>query len=141
MKLVYRNDASELARLAEDFKVFSESNSLDTETRHAFDLCLEEIMNNVISYALNDGDTHTIEVELTLENGITTAIIKDDGQPFDPLQEVPEPNLDTPIEDRTIGGLGVYFVKSLMDELCYQRQGNFNVFKMNKKLPEQKLAQ
>ena len=56
--------------------------------------------------------------------------IIDDGIPFDPLTEAPEPDLTSPIEDRPIGGLGVHFTKSLMDDVEYCRESGKNRLKI-----------
>ena len=45
------------------------------------------------------------------------AEIQDDARPYDPLQEAPPPDLDSALEDRRVGGLGVYLVKTLMDDV------------------------
>jgi serine/threonine-protein kinase RsbW len=52
--------------------------------------------------------------------------IIDWGIPFDPLS-VPEPDINVPIEDHTIGGLGIFFTKKVMDEVQYRRDGQSNI--------------
>ena len=53
-------------------------------------------------------------------------LIADDGRPFDPLTEAPEPDLESAIEDRPIGGLGVHLVRTMMDEVRYRREEGKN---------------
>ena len=52
--------------------------------------------------------------------------IVDSGKPFDPFTEAPPPDLDSPVPDRPIGGLGVYLVQQLMDEARYAREDGKN---------------
>ena len=66
-------------------------------------------------------------------DALTMEII-DNGRAFDPLTETPEPDLDSVLGDRPIGGLGVYLVKTFMDELLYRREDGRNHLKMVKHL-------
>ena len=68
---------------------------------------LDELVTNVILHAFSDVQEHAIDVRLRLQAGVLHAEIIDEGRPFDPLG-VPLPNLDAPIEERRIGGLGVH---------------------------------
>ena len=53
-------------------------------------------------------------------------VLEDDGITFDPFTATPEPDLEAGVNERRIGGLGVYFVQSLMDEVAYERRDNHN---------------
>ena len=64
------------------------------------------------------------------------AVLEDDGLEFDPFRSAPEPDLDASVEERRIGGLGVYFVKSLMDEATYERVDNLNRITLVQRSPE-----
>ncbi len=66
------------------------------------------------------------------------AEISDDGVAFDPLK-VPPPDLTADLESRPIGGLGVHFVKTLMDEVAYRREGDRNVLTMRKRFGDEDL--
>ena len=57
----------------------------------------------------------------------------DSGKPFDPLTR-PDPDLTLDAEDRGIGGLGIYMVKTSMDRVTYEREDGQNVFTMWKRL-------
>ena len=69
---------------------------------------------------------------LSVGDGVVMAEISDDGRAFDPLQ-VPPPDLDADLELRPIGGLGVHFMKTLMDEVAYRREGGRNILTMRKR--------
>ena len=90
-------------------------------------LVLEEVSLNIISYGGESGGPHPeIEIVITSEDDSLTIEISDDGRPFDPLHEAPEPYVDAGIEDRPIGGLGIHLVQSLMDNLSHQHTGGKN---------------
>ncbi len=89
-------------------------------------LMTEEILVNVIHYAYPDTDG---EVEVCCHpDGADRLLIQvtDEGIPFDPLA-LPPPNLSDDIDDREIGGLGVFFVKTLAEEVSYRRDGGSNI--------------
>lgn len=90
-------------------------------------LVLEEVGINILSYGGESGGPHPeMEIVITSEDDSLTIEVSDDGRPFDPLHEAPEPALGAEIEDRPIGGLGVYLVQTMMDDLSYQHTGGRN---------------
>lgn len=97
-------------------------------------LSVEEVVENVVRYAYTDG-IGWLEAGVELEdNGLMLAIeIKDAGIPFNPL-EAGEPDLDASLEDRKIGGLGIFLTKQMMDSVEYNYIDGCNVLTMKKKL-------
>lgn len=93
---------------------------------YQINLVLEELGINIINYAYDDEEIHKFNVSLTMEANALTIDIIDDGQAFNPLSEAPEPDLDSDVEDRPIGGLGIHLVRSMMDELHYRREADKN---------------
>jgi anti-sigma regulatory factor (Ser/Thr protein kinase) len=57
---------------------------------------------------------------------------RDQGEPFDPMAQTP-PDLDVPLEERPIGGLGLTLVRALADEARYAREGPVNVLRLVKR--------
>lgn len=98
-------------------------------------LVLEELVVNIINYAHDDEDSgilHDIEVVLVADAQMVAVDIIDDGKPFDPLQDSLVPDLDLEIEDRPIGGLGIYLVRKLTDNATYSREQNLNKLRIEK---------
>ena len=60
-----------------------------------------------------------------------TIVVEDDGKPFNPL-DAPPPNLDLPIDERPIGGLGIFLMKSLTSAMDYRREGDRNTLTLTK---------
>ena len=90
---------------------------------------LEEIFVNVANYAYEDKGY--VEVTLSKEKDKVTFVFKDNGKPFNPLDNV-EPNIDAPAEEREIGGLGIFMVKKIMDEVKYDYLDNKNILTLVK---------
>ncbi len=132
---VIANSKQELKDLINDIESFFMEYNIAEDTRHVCNIVIDEIVTNIISYAYNDHDQHKITVTLTLQNEEISGAIEDDGQPFDPLN-FPMPDIEQPIEDRSVGGLGIHIVRRVMDRIEYQRQGNRNKISFVKKIIE-----
>ena len=83
-------------------------------------LAIEELGLNVAKHGRVD-KIPDLEITVTSQPEVLTIDIEDDGRAFDPLNDAPEPDLTSPIEDRPIGGLGIHFVREMMDEMTYRR--------------------
>ena len=131
LSVVVVNQRSEIGRLSEAVDRFGEEHHLSADDIAAVNLALDEIVINIIAHGYDDQREHQIHVSLALEGEILTIQVEDDGKPFDPL-EAPPPNLDLPIEDRPIGGLGIYIVRSTVNEIEHRREGGRNILTMQK---------
>lgn len=101
-----------------------------------FELSLEELFMNVAMHGSAGSDTpRTVVLALHAAGSTVTAVIEDDGIAFDPLN-APPPDLDSDIEDRPIGGLGVYLVKEMMDQVDYARADGRNRVTLVKNVAE-----
>ena len=126
------NDTAALPRLTDDVTAFCTAHNLDARCCHDLNLALEEAVSNVMLYAYDDHAPHTILVRLAVDDTAVRVTIEDDGLAFNPL-DAPAPDLDAPIEQRQIGGLGIFFVQELMDEVTYARRDGKNVLQLLKK--------
>ncbi len=90
-------------------------------------LVLEELGLNILNYGGKGTERRPeIEIVLTSEDHALTIEVVDDGNPFDPLEDSLDPDVAAAMEDRPIGGLGIHLVRSLMDDLHYQRDAGKN---------------
>ena len=123
----FRNDDAELRPLSEWFRGFARSNGIAEARARDFELCLNELVTNVIHYAYADRGEHEIRIALEKTGGELRAIIEDDGRPFNPLEkEPPAPALS--LEAAGIGGWGIPIVKAFADDLSYERRDGRNRF-------------
>lgn len=95
------------------------------------DLCANEAITNIISYAYKDVDSHQIDIRLELKEQKLMLTIQDDGIAFDPFN-ANAINLDSyaKIGDITIGGLGIKLIQSLANECLYHRSNNKNIISL-----------
>ena len=98
----------------------------------AFLLSGEELFVNVASYAYKEKEGFC-DLDLIIETDKVIMSISDNGQKFDPFEKK-DPNINVPLEERNIGGLGIFMVKKLMDEVSYKYENNQNIVVVSKKL-------
>jgi anti-anti-sigma factor len=100
---------------------------------NAIAVALDEVLSNVISHGLHHCEGHEISVSLEYTNEVMSVAVEDDGAPFDPTQ-VPEPALGPGLAQRTVGGLGLVFVRALTDSLEYRRVSDRNSLLFRKRM-------
>ena len=124
------NAASELARVSALAGQFAAANRLSSDVVADLHVALDEVLTNIIKYGYTDSRAHEISIQLSIEDGVLVAEIEDDGRPFDPLI-LPEPDLKAPLRERRVGGVGIHFVRKLMNDVSYRRMADRNrlVFK------------
>ena len=115
----------ELTRLTEAVENLGEQENWSLALVGKVNLVLEELAMNTINHGHDEG-LHEITVTFTSTDEALTIDVVDDGKPFDPLHDAPIPDVNAPIHERPIGGLGVYLVRKLMDELTYRREEGRN---------------
>jgi len=98
----------------------------------ALNVVLDELISNIVKYGYTDDAAHDIHVKLSATDSLVEIGIEDDGKAFDPFA-APEPDLSLPLEQRPVGGLGLHFVRKLMDDIKYKRENNRNYMFLNKK--------
>jgi serine/threonine-protein kinase RsbW len=135
LEIKLSNILSELERVNEALAQFRRRYGLSPKVAHDLNLALEEILTNIIYHGYTDDRKHEIYVRLKVRLGTVVAEVEDDGRPFDPLAAT-EPDITKPVEERTVGGLGIYLVRKLMDGLEYKRQGDRNLLIMIKRTEE-----
>lgn len=94
------------------------------------ELATEEVLVNIISYAYPSSQKGPIFIETEAANKHFTIIIKDQGKPFNPTEVDINVPKDRPLQDRPIGGLGIYLTRRLMDEINYTYEKQENVLKL-----------
>ena len=131
LSIVLANKPSEIGRLVELVEGFTQQHQVPPDAAYAMTLALDEMAANSIRHAYADGGDRPVWVELELTEAALQASVTDEGPPFDPLT-ADAPDLDLPIEDRPIGGLGIHIVRTMMDVVEYERAGTRNIVTMRK---------
>ncbi|HPR32735.1 MAG TPA: ATP-binding protein [Prolixibacteraceae bacterium] len=131
--ITIRNTIDALPVLAEQIETLGEQWELPLTLTMNLNLVLEEAVTNIVFYAYPDKGEHTIDVILTLEDNVIGIELVDDGIPFDPTRKE-DPDVTLPVEERSIGGLGIFLITKLMDEVSYKRENEKNILFLKKKL-------
>jgi anti-sigma regulatory factor (Ser/Thr protein kinase) len=97
-------------------------------------LAVEEAVTNVVTHGYEEGEGD-VSVLCTIEGNVVTVIITDSGHAFDPTS-IPPADVTADIDHRKIGGLGVHLIRSVMDEISYQRIEDKNQFTMIKQVSD-----
>lgn len=96
-------------------------------------LATDEAASNIIEHAYENRPDGILELSCGVNKDVITIMLVDHGESFDP-SEVPLPDLKADLSDRKIGGLGIFLMRKLMDEVTYEpRPNRSNVLTMTKR--------
>lgn len=127
------NQLSEMEALVAVLDFFAEHAEVPPRAAFNMNLAVDEFVSNCIKYGYRDGRAGEIEVRLRRENDELELVVSDDGDVFDPFT-APPPDLESPVEERSIGGLGIHLVRRFADGVSYERAGERNVVTIRLKL-------
>lgn len=128
----YSAHIQEIPQIREDLKFLEKEWAIPkSETRQIL-VIIEEIFSNIVRYAFEDGDEHSIEIKLgNVENEIEIEII-DDGLEFNPLEYQAE-KVDDPASSDT-GGMGLTLIQAFSSKISYERNNGKNHLKIIKRV-------
>lgn len=129
--LEVRNDLSEVERANDALRELWVRCALPEHLEAPVALCLEEVLSNVIRHGCVPGQLCNIRVRYEILDGGIEFEVSDDAPAFDPLS-LPAPDLNVPLEQRKAGGLGVFLVRKIMDEVRYEYRDGRNHFVFRK---------
>jgi serine/threonine-protein kinase RsbW len=112
-RFVYLDDMREFVGQA------AADTGLDEKQVYAVQLAVDEACTNIIEHAYGGECDDEIEITCNVQDEGLTVIIRDHGQTFDPTI-VPEPNLKASLAERGIGGLGLYLIRKMMDDVRFE---------------------
>lgn len=105
----------------------------DEEIQFKVRLSVEEAVENIVQYAYAEGEGWLIvKTEVSPENRLVITL-RDEGVPFNPLEK-DDPDVSLSVEERQIGGLGIFLCKKLMDKIVYSFENKTNILIMEKQL-------
>lgn len=126
-------DISELGTLALRLEDFANKNGLPMKTLFELNLVLDELFTNLVNYGCHEVKKHYFNLYLNFSGKDILLVIEDNGKKFNPL-EVPEPDIKCDCDERKIGGLGVHFMRKLMDGVEYSWENGINRLKLKKSI-------
>ena len=132
-EIIIKNEIAELERVAVFVEEVSQLLSLDSEKTMNLNLALEEVVSNVILYAYPQKMGENIIIKASSDDNILVFTITDKGDEFDPTK-VEDADITLAAEDREIGGLGIFIVKNIMNEVTYQRLDGKNILTLKKNI-------
>ena len=136
LELSLVNDLQEIGAAAARIDAFCEQREITSQTAYAVNLSVDEILTNTISYGYEDDEQHRIGLSMCMEGDVLVVEIVDDGRAFDSSLER-EPDTEAPLEERALGGLGLFLVQQMMDDVTYQRRDALNVITLRKNTADQ----
>lgn len=131
--IILANDISEISRLNEFVDEIGSELSLPFDVVFNLNLVLEEAVVNVINYAYPKEDHQSIYLSARTQEGTIVFVLTDTGKEFDPTM-APDADVTLSAEDRQIGGLGIFLIRQIMNEVRYERIDGKNVLTLEKKL-------
>ena len=131
--IILANDITDISRLYEIIEELGSDFSLYPDIVFNLNLVLEEAVVNIINYAYPKEDHESIYLSAKMHEGSIVLVLTDTGKEFDPTA-VPEADVTLSADDRQIGGLGIFLIRQIMNEVKYERIEGKNVLTLEKKL-------
>ena len=132
-EITIKNQIGELERVNQFLDEIAEELGLDMELHMNLNLVLEEMVSNVIFYAYPEGKEASIELVAESDGKELTFVLTDQGKEFDPTAKA-DADPDVNPAERDIGGMGIYIVKNIMNQVTYQRLEGKNLLTMKKSI-------
>ena len=132
-EIIIKNQVDELERVNQFVEEIGEELGLDMELQMNLNLVMEEMVSNVIFYAYPEGKTAEIELLAESDGKELTFVLSDKGKEFDPTAKA-DADPDVNPAERDIGGMGIYIVKNIMNQVSYQRLEGKNLLTMKKEI-------
>jgi anti-sigma regulatory factor (Ser/Thr protein kinase) len=113
----FRREIDALGEVFAFLETFSDGQEVDEKTAFCINLVVEELFTNMVRHNQGGGDQITVSIERQ-DNRVLLELVDTDVEPFDP-ETAEIPPVDAGIDERRPGGLGIYLVRSMVDDLNY----------------------
>lgn len=131
--IILANDIAEIGKLAQFIEEIGEDFSLSPDVVFNLNLVLEEAVVNVINYAYPKEEHQSIYLSAKLLEDSIVFVLTDTGLEFDPTK-APDADITLSADDRPIGGLGIFLIRQIMNQVKYERIDGKNVLTLEKRL-------
>ena len=133
------NRLAEIPRSADLVDAFCARQGVASSVSFAINVSLEELLGNTMAYGYADDREHEIVVRIWREDADLVIDIADDARLFDPTT-VAAADLNLPLDERPIGGLGIQLVRGMIDSVEYRHDGMHNHIRLRKRIPQSPAA-
>jgi anti-sigma regulatory factor (Ser/Thr protein kinase) len=134
LEVILANQRTEIPKAHQLLDELAVQVGLSPKACASLHVAIEEHLTNVINYGYSPGQSGQIALRLASSPDALRVEIEDDARPFNPLL-APPVDVNQPLEERPIGGLGIHMIRQLTDELHYEARGGHNVLTLIKRLP------
>ena len=131
LSIKLKNRLNELDKIKAAVAKMSATTDCTQRNSKEINLILEELFTNVVNYSFNDDKEHDIDLSLSCDEKSLIIRMEDDGKPFD-FTAADAPDTKCAIEKRSVGGLGIHFVKHFIDDCKYYRKKGKNIVVLKK---------
>ncbi len=132
-RLILENELEQINLLAEYVDTIADEANIDPSLTMSINLALEEAVTNVVLYAYPEGEKGEVIIDAIINGKTLTFVITDRGIAFNPTEKE-DADISLGVDDRPIGGLGIFLVRQLMDSVTYKRDGDYNILTISKSL-------
>ena len=134
-EITIKNEVNELENVARFIEEICEELGLGMELQMNLNLVMEEMVSNVIFYAYPEGTQASIDLTAESDGKELTFVLSDQGREFDPTV-MDDADINTNPAERELGGMGIFIVKNIMNQVTYQRLEGKNLLTMKKEINE-----
>lgn len=127
------SDMANLARVADFVADATRKTKIPQKHSDDIQMAVDEAVTNVMEHAYAGRTDGHISIQLDIDTQAILVEIRDQGHAFN-AKKVKKPNINSPLSERSIGGLGIFFMKKLMDHVEFTRDDSGNITRMTKKL-------
>ena len=131
--LTLPNDINTIPQLSEFIESFCDEAGIGMETTMSLNLALEEAVVNVMDYAYPKDTAGHVNIDVRTDADCVVFVITDNGIPFDPTA-MKDVDTTLPLEERSIGGLGIFLTRQIMDDISYERSNGRNILTLKKNI-------
>lgn len=129
-KFQYKSEVQSIALIRKDMETLAETWEIPSSETKQITLMIEELFSNIIRFAFENKGDHKIELTLSIDEGIITLLIRDNGIPFNPL-EYNQDQLADPVS-MDDGGMGLTLIRAFADSIEYSREEQKNLLLIQK---------
>ncbi len=135
LHLNLESQRTSLSQLQEEVERFGTAQDWPYPVLFQIQLVLEELACNVIDHGYGEAG-HEFQISISSTPNDIIVQVTDGAKPYNPLEDTPEADVESALEDRAVGGMGVHLVREMADELHYSRDNGRNRLRFVKRRSE-----